>query len=181
MSTGGYGEGYVDRRHPHAYVHELLAGVESSVGGLHASLFAGRGFAPFGWLRFSEDGKTLFAISAMRPGDNKSVVRGFDVATAALKSKMGIDGLNYATRLITDDRCLIGLSDGGAHVDFICDVGYATALLDELDDKGLIDHDLWCIDGSVIRASRAAAGAGKKGGCLQAAGRAQGDANARAA
>jgi N-acyl-D-aspartate/D-glutamate deacylase len=33
-------------------------------------------------------------------------------------------------RLITDDRCLVGLSDGGAHVDFICDVGYATALLD---------------------------------------------------
>ena len=33
-------------------------------------------------------------------------------------------------RLITDDRCLIGLSDGGAHVDFTCDVGYATALLD---------------------------------------------------
>lgn len=37
-----------------------------------------------------------------------------------------------------------------------------TALLDELDKKGLIDHDLWCIDGSVIRASRAAAGARKK-------------------
>jgi N-acyl-D-aspartate/D-glutamate deacylase len=33
-------------------------------------------------------------------------------------------------RLVRDDRCLIGLSDGGAHVDFICDVGYATALLD---------------------------------------------------
>jgi len=33
-------------------------------------------------------------------------------------------------RLITDDRCLIGLSDGGAHVDVICDVGYATATLD---------------------------------------------------
>jgi N-acyl-D-aspartate/D-glutamate deacylase len=33
-------------------------------------------------------------------------------------------------RLVADDRCLIGLSDGGAHVDFICDVGYATALLD---------------------------------------------------
>lgn len=38
-----------------------------------------------------------------------------------------------------------------------------TSLLDELDDRGLIDHDLWCIDGSVIRASRAAAGAKKKG------------------
>jgi N-acyl-D-aspartate/D-glutamate deacylase len=33
-------------------------------------------------------------------------------------------------RLVSDDRCLIGLSDGGAHVDVICDVGYATALLD---------------------------------------------------
>ena len=38
-----------------------------------------------------------------------------------------------------------------------------TALLDELDDQGFIDHDLWCIDGTVIRASRAAAGAKKKG------------------
>ena len=54
------------------------------------------------------------------------------------------------------------------------------SLLDELDDKGLIDHDLWCIDGTVIRASRAAAGAGKKGGRLKAAGRPQDDANARA-
>jgi N-acyl-D-amino-acid deacylase len=35
-----------------------------------------------------------------------------------------------AERLVRDDRCLIGLSDGGAHVDVICDVGYATALLD---------------------------------------------------
>ena len=36
-----------------------------------------------------------------------------------------------------------------------------TALLDELDGDGRIDPDLWCIDGSVIRASRAAAGAKK--------------------
>src|ERR1700746_3339606 len=40
-------------------------------------------------------------------------------------------------------------------------VRIVTSLLDELDDKGKIDHDLWCIDGSVIRASRAAAGAGQ--------------------
>jgi len=31
--------------------------------------------------------------------------------------------------LITDPRTLIGLSDGGAHVDSICDAGYATYLL----------------------------------------------------
>jgi hypothetical protein len=48
LNTGGYGEGYVDRRHPHAYVHELLAGVDDARFGFHASLFAGRGFAPFG-------------------------------------------------------------------------------------------------------------------------------------
>lgn len=41
-------------------------------------------------------------------------------------------------------------------------VRLATSLLDELDDRGMIDHDLWCIDGSVIRASRAAAGARKR-------------------
>lgn len=35
----------------------------------------------------------------------------------------------------------------------------AEALVDELDDAGLIDWDLWCIDGSNIRAARAAAGA----------------------
>jgi transposase len=40
-------------------------------------------------------------------------------------------------------------------------VRIVTALLDQLDDQGKIDHDLWWIDGSVIRASRAAAGAKK--------------------
>lgn len=43
-----YGEGYVDRRHPHAYVHEALVGVRAQPGDLDVSLVAGRGFAPFG-------------------------------------------------------------------------------------------------------------------------------------
>src|SRR5579872_7565252 len=38
------------------------------------------------------------------------------------------------------------------------------ALLLRLDDHGLIDRDLWCVDASVIRASRSAAGAEKKSG-----------------
>jgi len=38
------------------------------------------------------------------------------------------------------------------------------ALHIRLDQQGCIDWDLWCIDGSSIRASRAAAGAGQKGG-----------------
>jgi hypothetical protein len=48
LTTGGYGEGYIDRRHPHAYVHELLVGIETSRSRIGASVFAGRGFAPFG-------------------------------------------------------------------------------------------------------------------------------------
>jgi transposase len=56
-----------------------------------------------------------------------------------------------------------------------------TSLLDELDDKGQIDHDLWCIDGSVIRASRAAAGAKKKDAPATGAGRAKRGATAGAA
>ncbi len=48
LTTGGYGEGYVDRRHPHAYIHELLVGAEASRSRFGASVFAGRGFAPFG-------------------------------------------------------------------------------------------------------------------------------------
>ena len=37
-------------------------------------------------------------------------------------------------------------------------VRMVTAMLDKLDDLGKLDHDLWCIDGTIIRASRAAAG-----------------------
>lgn len=37
------------------------------------------------------------------------------------------------------------------------------ALQVRLDAEGKIDWDLWCVDGSSVRASRAAAGAGKKG------------------
>ena len=60
-------------------------------------------------------------------------------------------------------------------------VRIVSSLLDELDDKGQIDHDLWCIDGTVIRASRAAAGAKKKGQTSPPAGRAPRGANAGAA
>lgn len=37
------------------------------------------------------------------------------------------------------------------------------ALQIRLDREGQIDWDLWCVDGTTVRASRAAAGAGKKG------------------
>ena len=40
------------------------------------------------------------------------------------------------------------------------------ALQMRLDDQKQIDWDLWCVDGTHVRASRAAAGAGKKGATM---------------
>ncbi len=54
LVTGAYGEGFVDKRHPHSYAHELMAGAEFPREGtdkkppFDASIFVGRGFAPFG-------------------------------------------------------------------------------------------------------------------------------------
>ena len=48
LSTGGFGEGFIDRRHPHAYLHELVLSGVDSIRSLGYSVSAGRGFAPFG-------------------------------------------------------------------------------------------------------------------------------------
>ena len=48
LDTGAYGEGFVDRRHPHTYVHELMLTGGQSNGAVSYSASAGRGFAPFG-------------------------------------------------------------------------------------------------------------------------------------
>lgn len=48
LGTGMFGEGYVDRRHPHTYLHELVATADGTYAGVRASLSAGKGFAPFG-------------------------------------------------------------------------------------------------------------------------------------
>jgi hypothetical protein len=48
LSTGAFGEGYVDRRHPHTYLHELVLTGAGRTGPLGYSASGGRGFAPFG-------------------------------------------------------------------------------------------------------------------------------------
>jgi hypothetical protein len=78
-------------------------------------------------------GRTLEEIAASQ--GKRPVDAYFDLGIADdLNTRFQSSTFNFdpggIERLITDDRCLIGLSDGGAHVDFICDVGYATALLD---------------------------------------------------
>lgn len=48
LDTGAYGEGFVDRRHPHTYLHELMLSGRGAAGAASWSTSVGRGFAPFG-------------------------------------------------------------------------------------------------------------------------------------
>jgi hypothetical protein len=52
LTPGAWGEGFVDRRHPHTYLHELLLTVDDLLhdvdGSTRISISAGKGFAPFG-------------------------------------------------------------------------------------------------------------------------------------
>ncbi len=52
LTPGAWGEGFVDRRHPHTYLHELLLTADDILGAADGptriSLTAGKGFAPFG-------------------------------------------------------------------------------------------------------------------------------------
>jgi hypothetical protein len=51
LAAGNWGEGFVDRRHPHTYLHELMLSADvlrGRGGGTRVSVAAGKGFAPFG-------------------------------------------------------------------------------------------------------------------------------------
>jgi hypothetical protein len=48
LNAGVWGEGYVDRRHPHTYLHEAVITLQARALGHDFSISAGRGFAPFG-------------------------------------------------------------------------------------------------------------------------------------
>lgn len=48
LNPGISGEGYIDRRHPHTYLHELAGTLQHHFGATRASITIGKGFAPFG-------------------------------------------------------------------------------------------------------------------------------------
>ncbi len=49
LTFGGWGEGFIDSRHPHTLVHELMLSVNFwEAGNSSFSLSAGKGFAPYG-------------------------------------------------------------------------------------------------------------------------------------
>ncbi|HEU5303942.1 MAG TPA: hypothetical protein VFU40_04800, partial [Gemmatimonadales bacterium] len=52
LTPGAWGEGFIDRRHPHTYIHEAMLTADDLLGEVdgrgRVSLTAGKGFAPFG-------------------------------------------------------------------------------------------------------------------------------------
>ncbi len=48
LNAGIYGEGYIDRRHPHTLVHEAMLSLTSPERAFRASLAAGKGFTAYG-------------------------------------------------------------------------------------------------------------------------------------
>ena len=48
LAPGNWGEGFVDRRHPHTYLHELMVSGVTGLGGWRFGVAAGKGFVPFG-------------------------------------------------------------------------------------------------------------------------------------
>jgi hypothetical protein len=49
LNAGIYGEGYIDRRHPHTLVHEAMIAVATpSRAGVRATVAGGKGFTPYG-------------------------------------------------------------------------------------------------------------------------------------
>lgn len=50
LTPGGWGEGFIDSRHPHTFLHELMLSwnLWELAPGLDVSLSAGKGFAPYG-------------------------------------------------------------------------------------------------------------------------------------
>ena len=48
LNAGVYGEGYVDRRHPHTWLHELVVTGYVGQGATRLSVTVGKGFVPYG-------------------------------------------------------------------------------------------------------------------------------------
>jgi hypothetical protein len=91
LDTGAWGEGYVDRRHPHAYLHELVMGVESRPSVLAGSIYAGRGFVPFG----SDDPMTRPFVSYPVDHHLAQIIERLMVVAAARAGPIAIEAATF--------------------------------------------------------------------------------------
>ncbi|MBI5017031.1 MAG: amidohydrolase family protein [Deltaproteobacteria bacterium] len=78
-------------------------------------------------------GRTILEIAADENRRPLDVYLDIGIADD-LATRYQVEAFNFdpegVERLMADDRFLVGLGDGGAHVDILCDAGYCTALLE---------------------------------------------------
>lgn len=88
LSYGGWGEGYIDARHPHTLVHEamLSANFWNAAGGT-LSLSAGKGFAPYG----TDDPMGRPVLKFPTNHHLSQVLERFTVNAAYLKNGWGLE------------------------------------------------------------------------------------------
>jgi hypothetical protein len=82
LALGDWGEGFIDRRHPHTYLHEFMVAWNQPVGTAAVSLAAGKGFVPFG----TDD---PMARPALRYPVNHHLAQILERAVAILGARMG--------------------------------------------------------------------------------------------
>lgn len=87
-SFGAWGEGFIDRRHPHTLLHEVMLSVNGwSMAGGAASLSAGRGFAAYG----TEDPMGRPGVKYPTNHHLSQILERWNVTAAFLRGGWGIE------------------------------------------------------------------------------------------
>jgi hypothetical protein len=137
LAPGVAGEGFIDRRHPHTYLHELVLSGEDLLGGADGdgrlSLSAGKGFAPFGsddpmvrpFLRYPVNHhlaqilERAVAIAAYRAGPiaaEAGLFNGDEPERPGQFPRLGRFGDSWSARLTGDVLRGLALQGSYAHV-----------------------------------------------------------------
>ena len=134
LGAGNHGEGYIDRRHPHTYLHELVVSGTHDVRGIAGSLTLGRGFAAFGtddpmmrpFVKFPVNHhlaqvlERLIAIGAVRTGPvlvEASLFNGNEPTTASDRGSFERFGDSWASRVTFMPLTGVELQGSVAHVE----------------------------------------------------------------
>lgn len=137
LAPGNWGEGFVDRRHPHTYLHELILSADDLLGRhdgrARVSLSAGKGFAPFGtddpmvrpFVRYPVNHhlaqilERAVAIAALRAGPvvaEAGLFNGDEPERPGQWPLLERFGDSWSARLTGTVSCGLSLQASGAHV-----------------------------------------------------------------
>jgi hypothetical protein len=93
ITPGGWGEGFIDRRHPHTLLHEAMLSVNfDGVAGGALSVSAGRGFAPYG----TDDPMSRPAVKYPTNHHLSQVLERYVASAAYVRGGWSVEGSMFA-------------------------------------------------------------------------------------